>query len=107
MVDYQLIYGQRQHHTLFTLSTVQGLTYHSFDAWYNKRRDLSHLRPFGSIAYVHIPKPERKKLDQKSMRCIFVGYIQTQKAYCFWNPVTRTVKISRDATFDEHHRNTG
>ncbi|EFX65876.1 hypothetical protein DAPPUDRAFT_332740 [Daphnia pulex] len=39
------------------------------------------------------------------MRCIFVGVSQTQKAYRFWNLVTRqTVKISRDATSDEHHR---
>lgn len=38
------------------------------------------------------------------MRCIFVGYCLTQKAYRFWNPVTRMVKISRDATFDEHYR---
>lgn len=53
---------------------------------------------------MHIPKAERRKLDKKSIRCIFVGYSQTQKAYRFWDPTTRTVKISRDATFDEHHR---
>jgi hypothetical protein len=59
---------------------------------------------FGSIAFVHIPKAERRKLDQKSLRCIFVGYSATQKAYRFWEPLSRAIKISRDATFDEHHR---
>jgi hypothetical protein len=28
----------------------------------------------------------------------------TQKAYRLWEPISRTVKISRDVTFDEHHR---
>jgi hypothetical protein len=75
-----------------------------FEAYHNKRPNLSHLRVFGSIAYVHIPKAERRKLDQKSLRCIFVGYSATQKAYRFWEPLSRAIKISRDATFDEHHR---
>jgi hypothetical protein len=65
---------------------------------------LTHLRVFGSIAYVHIPKIERKKWDQKSLRCIFVGYSETQKAYRFWEPVSKSIKISINATFDEHHR---
>ena len=56
------------------------------------------MRVFGSIAFVHIPKVERRKLDQKSLRYIFGGYSATQKAYRFWEP------LSRDATFGEHHR---
>jgi hypothetical protein len=43
----------------------------------------------------------RKKLDPKSEKCIFVGYCETQKAYRFWNPLTRKIKISRDADFYE------
>lgn len=84
------------------LSKVSPIT--PYEAWHNKLPDLSHLRVFGSIAFVHIPKEERKKLDEKSIRCIFVGYSQTQKAYRFWEPKSRTIKISRDVTFDEHHR---
>ena len=45
-----------------------------FEKYHNKRPNLSHLRVFGSIAFVHVPKAERRKLDQKSLRCIFVGY---------------------------------
>ncbi len=76
----------------------------SFEAYHNKRPNLSHLRVFGSIAFVHIPKAGRRKFDQKSLHCIFVGYSATQKAYRFWEPMSRVIKISRDATFDEHHR---
>ncbi len=59
------------------------------------------------MAYVHIPKVERRKLDPKSIRCIFIGYCETRKAYRLWDPATKTVKVSRDVTFDEHHRLAG
>lgn len=75
-----------------------------YEAWHNRKPDVSRLRVFGPIAYVHIPKAERRKLEAKSIRCIFVGYSSTQKAFRFWDPSTCTVKISADATFDEHHR---
>ena len=48
------------------LSKVSPIT--PFEAWTNKRPNLLHLRSFGSIDFLHIPKPERKKLDQKRMR---------------------------------------
>ena len=75
-----------------------------YETWHHRKPNLTHLRVFGSIAYVHIPKIERKKWDQKSLRCIFVGYSETQKAYRFWEPVSKSIKISINATFDEHHR---
>ena len=34
-----------------------------FEAWYGKKPNVSHLRVFGSSAYAHIPKNERKKLE--------------------------------------------
>ena len=38
----------------------------SFEIWYDRKPDLSHLRTFGCIAYAHIPDAQRKKLDDKS-----------------------------------------
>ncbi len=35
------------------------------------------------------------------MKCFFVGYSLTQKAYRFWDPIGRRIKISRDVIFDE------
>ena len=72
-------------------------------ATWGAKPDVSNLRVFGSIAFVHIPKIERQKLDKKSIRCVFIGYSNTQKAYRFWDPVSRKVKISRDALFDEQN----
>jgi hypothetical protein len=39
--------------------------------------DVYHLRIFGSIAYVHVPK--RKKFDSKSRKCFFLGYDDNSK----------------------------
>ena len=44
------------------------------EAWSNKKHNVSHLRVAGCIAYAHVPIENRKKLDNKGERCIFVGY---------------------------------
>lgn len=35
---------------------------------------ISHLRPFGCIAYVHVPAETRSKLAPSAIRCRLVGY---------------------------------
>ena len=44
------------------------------EVWTGKKPSLSHLRVFGCDAYVHVAKEKRTKLDNKSERCIFIGY---------------------------------
>ncbi len=39
-----------------------------------KKLDLSHLKVFGCIAYVHVPNELRTKLDPKAKICVFIGY---------------------------------
>jgi hypothetical protein len=38
-----------------------------------KKPDVSHLRVFGYITYVHVPNEKRSKLDPKAGKCIFIG----------------------------------
>ena len=59
--------------------TLDGKT--PFQAWYGKKPNVSHLRVFGCSAYIHIPKDERKKLDPKAKKCIFLGYGTSRKGY--------------------------
>ena len=66
-----------------------------------RKPDLSHLKVFGCIAYVHVPDELRRKLDPKAEKCIFVGYSLEQKGYKCYNPITRELRISRDVVFDE------
>lgn len=53
-------------------SQVNNIT--SFEIWYKRKPELSHIKIFGSDAYVHIPKTQRKKWDLKSKKYIIVGY---------------------------------
>ena len=65
---------------------------------------VSHLRVFGCIAYALIDSHNRSKLDEKSTRCIFVGYCTKSKAYRLYNPVGGKVIISRNVVFNEEGR---
>ena len=62
---------------------------------------MRHLRVFGSIAYVHVPKEKQRKLDAKGEKCILVGYSDEQKGYKCYNPRTKQGRVSRDVVFDE------
>ena len=66
-----------------------------------KKPDLSHLKVFGCLAYVHIPDELRSKLDPKAEKCVFIGYSLEQKGYRCYNPLTREIRVSRDVVFDE------
>ena len=63
--------------------------------------DLSHLKVFGCIAYVHVPDELRTKLDPKAEKCVFIGYSLEQKGYRCYNPLTHKLRVSRDVVFDE------
>ena len=71
------------------------------EKFYGKKLDLSHIRIFGFIAFVHIPNEKRQKLDPKSEKCILVRYSLKQKGYKYFNPSTRKVGVSRDVVFDK------
>ena len=44
-----------------------------FEAWVGEKPNVGHLRTFGCVAYAHVAKDERKKLDSKARKCIFLG----------------------------------
>ena len=71
------------------------------EVWSGKKPDLSSLKIFGCICYVHIPQELRTKLDAKSEKCIFVGYSLDQKGFRCYNPVTRELLVNQDVIFDE------
>ena len=44
------------------------------EAFPTKKLEVRHLRIFGCLVYIHIPKEKRKKLDPSGKKGIFVGY---------------------------------
>ena len=50
---------------------------------------------------MHVPDSQRKKLDAKSRKAIFVGYPENVKGYKLYDPVSRKFTRSRDVIFQE------
>ncbi|GKC64412.1 retrovirus-related pol polyprotein from transposon TNT 1-94, partial [Tanacetum coccineum] len=53
----------------------------SQEAWNGMKPTISHLRIFGSIAYVHFLSQRRSKLDDRSEKHVFVGYNKQSKVF--------------------------
>ena len=51
---------------------------------------------------MHVPDPKRKKLDKKSISCIFVGYPEGSKGYKVYNLDTKKFLRSCDVVFLEN-----
>jgi hypothetical protein len=71
------------------------------EAWSDKKPSVKHFRVFGCIAHVHIPDVHRKKLDNKSMKCVHLGVSEESKAYKLYDPVNKKIIVSRDVVFEE------
>ena len=78
---------------------VEGKTL--FEAWTGQKPDVKNFHIFGCVAYAHIPKDERHKLDSKAKKCIFLGYGTNTKGYRLYDPRCNKVIHSRDVVFDE------
>nr|ABA95820.1 retrotransposon protein, putative, unclassified [Oryza sativa Japonica Group] len=72
-----------------------------FEAWYGKKPVIGHMRVFGCICYAQVPAQKRVKFDNKSDRCIFVGYADGIKGYRLYNLEKKKIIIIRDVIFDE------
>lgn len=72
------------------------------EAWSGKKPSVHFFRVFGSIGYVHIPNSQRKKLDDKSVKCVLLGISEESKAYKLYDPIAKKVHISRDVIFAEN-----
>jgi hypothetical protein len=62
---------------------------------------VDHLRIFGSLVYIHIPKEKRTKLEPFGKKGTFVGYSETSKTYRIYIPSQKFIEVSRDVTFHE------
>src|SRR5579871_5664138 len=70
------------------------------EAWTGKKPKIGHIRKWGCVAYCHINKKPRKKLQRKSMKGYLVGY-EAGSLYRIYHPETKEIKVSRDVIFVE------
>ena len=80
-----------------------------YELWRGKKTSLKYLRMWGCFAKVLFPEHKRKKLDPKTVDCIFLGYIETTTAMRFLvlksyidGIVANTIVEFRDSTFFEN-----
>src|SRR5277367_3151728 len=72
------------------------------EAYTNKKPDVSHLREFGCDVWVLDESGTRSKLDPKSKKMIFVGFMDGPKAIRYYDAKNRSIKVSRNVAFNEN-----
>lgn len=69
------------------------------EKWTGNKPSVRHLRRIGSLAYAHVPKDQRRKLDFRAKRCILIGYYEDSKSYRLWDG--KRIRKCRDVEFNE------
>ena len=74
-----------------------------YEAIYGRKPNVSHLRTFGCVAHVKTAEPHLSKLADRSTKMVFIGYERNSgtKAYRFYDPHTKRLRVSRDVVFEE------
>jgi hypothetical protein len=72
-----------------------------FEALNGSKPAVHNLKVFGCKSFAHITKENRRKLDAKAIKCIFIGYCSEFKAYKLFDPATHKVFARRDVLFHE------
>ena len=82
-------------------SSTKGITIKTpHEKWNGRKLNVSHLKVFGSIAFVKTTG-RLSKLEDKSKCIVFMKYEAGSKAYRCLDPVTFKIHISRDVIFAE------
>jgi hypothetical protein len=97
-------WAKAMHTTIYTLnicSTRAILNLTLEEAWSGYKPSVAHMKVFGCTAYAHVPKEKRRKLDDKSVKCIFIGYSSETRSYRLFDPQANKVIISKEMLCDE------
>ena len=64
---------------------------------------LDKLQPgiFGSVSFWHAHSNGRKKLDPKTVKCVFLGYSTMQKGYKCYYPPSKKFFFLMNVNFNE------
>ena len=79
-----------------------------YELWKQWKPTLKYLKVWGCKAIVKMPEPKRKKLGERGIEGVFLGYVENSKAYRFLTIESNdsysvnTVIESIDAIFQEY-----
>lgn len=72
-----------------------------YEAWYEVKPSVKHLRVFRCICFAKVPNVRRANLDSKSMLAIHLGYSEVSKGYRLLDVKSMKLFINRYVVFDE------
>jgi hypothetical protein len=79
--------------------SLQGRT--PYEARYNRKPSVHHLRTFGCVVHVKKIGSRISKLTDRSTPMVFIGYEKGTKGYRVYDPIAKKLHISRDVIFEE------
>jgi len=72
-----------------------------YEAWFDKKPGVKHLRTFGCTAYAKKLGPGVNKLADRSIPGVMLGYEPGAKGYRIYDLAKDRLMIARDVIFDE------
>ena len=72
-----------------------------YEAKTGKKPNVSHLWEFGCDIWILDESINRLKLDPRSKKMVFVGFMDGSKAVRYHDAKNRLIKVSRNVTFNE------
>ena len=73
-----------------------------FEVFYRIKPNVSNIRVFGSLTFILRPDQDRKKVDDKSLVGMLVGFDEEQKGYRVYVPSKRKVIVTAHVRIDEN-----
>lgn len=73
----------------------------SYELWFNKVPNITYLKTFGCLAYCHVPKNARNKLQPSGKKTIMVGYSRERVGYRLFDLERNLIIEERNVTFNE------
>jgi hypothetical protein len=86
-------------HNILSCSSLGFKTYE--EMFSIKKPEVSHLKIFGCLVFLHVLKEKTAKLDPSGKKGIFVRYCEVSKDFRIHISCYHHINISRDVTFDE------
>lgn len=69
---------------------------------YKTKPDVSNIREFGVLVFILCPDKDRKKIDEKSLSGMLVGFDETQKGYRVYVPSKKRIIVTAHVRIDEN-----
>ncbi|GKA72947.1 zinc finger, CCHC-type containing protein [Tanacetum coccineum] len=103
----QDFWAEAVRHAIYILNSVPTKALEDitpYEAIKRRKPNLENLRVFGCIAYAKVPSQHLTKLDDRSIRMVYLGNEHGSKAYRLFDPTTQRICVSRDVKFKENEK---